>query len=122
MRSLKTWPFVAGFLCALFVCASIARATDIGGTIDTTLTIFEASQLVDDVICTVTGAPCIALGAAGITLKLNRLTMTGLANPLTPCNTSGSGEIGIDVNTQSDVKILGPGLVQQFRQFGIRLM
>jgi hypothetical protein len=48
--------------------------------------------------------------------------MTGLANPLTPCDSSGSGEIGIDVNTQSDEVILGPGLVQQFRQFGIRLL
>jgi hypothetical protein len=95
MRSLKTWPFVAGFLCALFGFAGSARATDISGTIDATLTIFEDSQLVGDVTCTVTGAPCIAFGAPGITLKLNRFTMTGLASPLTPCDTSAQARLGL---------------------------
>jgi hypothetical protein len=122
MKSLKTLPFVAAFLCPLFGYARSAHATDISGTIDTTLTIFEDSQLVGDVTCTVTGAPCIAFGASKITLRLNRFTMTGLANPQVPCDGSGAGEIGIDVNAQSDDVILGPGLVQQFHQFGIRLM
>jgi hypothetical protein len=37
------------------------------------LTITENSQLVGDVTCTVTGAPCITFGAPGIALKLNGL-------------------------------------------------
>ncbi len=97
------------------------QATDISGTIATTLTIFEDSRLVGDVTCTVTGAPCIAFGASGITLKLNGFTMTGRANLKTPCATAGPGEVGIDVTSQSDDLILGPGIVQGFRQFGIRL-
>src|SRR5262245_38404168 len=98
-----------------------ARANDISGTIASTLTIFEDSQLVGDVACTVTGAPCIAFGASGLTLKLNGFTMTGLANLQTPCATNGPGEIGIDINTLNDETILGPGVVQGFRQHGIRL-
>lgn len=122
MKHLKTQPFVTGFVCALFVCAGNARATDISGTIDTTLTIFEDSQLVGDVTCTVTGGPCIAFGAPDITLRLKGFTMTGLANPQTPCDSSGPGEIGIDVNNQQHEVIRGPGLVQQFRNLGIRLL
>src|SRR6266404_5884015 len=38
---------------ALFVCAERAQATDISGTISSTLTIFDDSQLVGDVSCTV---------------------------------------------------------------------
>ncbi len=93
-----------------------AQATDISGTIASTLTLSEDSQLVGDVTCTVTGAPCIAFGASGLTLKLNGFTMTGLANLQTPCATNGPGEIGIDINTLNDETILGPGIVQGFRQ------
>ena len=41
---------------ALFVCGARAQATDISGTISTTLTIFEDSELVGDVTCTVADA------------------------------------------------------------------
>ena len=58
-----------------------AHAANIGGTITGTLTITEDSQLVDDVTCTLTGAPCIAIGAPNITLNLNGFTMTGQADP-----------------------------------------
>src|SRR5262245_5231233 len=101
--------------------ARSAQAADISGTIATTLTIFEDSRLVGDVTCTVVGGPCISFGAPGITLKLDGFTMTGLANLLTPCATAGTNEVGIEVNAQSDVVVLGPGIVQGFRQFGIRL-
>jgi len=101
--------------------ARTAQAADISGTIATTLTIVDDSQLVGDVTCTVVGAPCIAFGASGITLKLNGFTMTGLANLLTPCATAGPNEVGIEVNAQTDEVILGPGIVQGFRNFGIRL-
>jgi parallel beta-helix repeat protein len=98
-----------------------AEASDISGTIANTLTIFDDSRLIGDVTCTVVGAPCIAFGAPGLTLKLNGFTMTGRASLQTPCATAGNGEVGIDVNMQSDEVILGPGVVQGFRQHGIRL-
>jgi len=111
-------------IAAGLIAIAIARPTqaaDISGTISSTLTIVEDSQLIGDVTCTVVGAPCISFGAPGLTLKLNGFTMTRRANLLTPCAAPGNGEIGIDVNTQSAEVILGPGIVQGFRQFGIRL-
>ena len=113
----------AALLGVLFVCAGNGTAADIGGTISSTLTITEDSQFVDDVTCTVTGASCIAIGAPRVTLELNGFTMTGQADPQTACNGAGnSAEIGIDSNAQAGVEIRGPGLVQQFRGFGIRLV
>ena len=116
MPLLKRIMWFAAFLCS-------AHAANIGGTITGTLTITEDSQLVDDVTCTLTGAPCIAIGAPNITLNLNGFTMTGQADPQTACSGAGTGtDIGIDVNTQMGIEIRGPGLVQQFRGFGIRLL
>ena len=111
------------FLGALVVSASSVHAADIGGTISSTLTITEDSQLVDDVTCTVTGAACIAFGAASVTLDLNGFTMTGLADPATACvgMTPPSGEFGIFVNGFNNVTIRGPGLVQRFRAQGVQL-
>jgi hypothetical protein len=116
--------FVA-FLGVLFVCTYSARATDIGGTISTTLTVNENSRLVDDVTCTVTAAPCIAIVAPHIMLELNGFTMTGQADAKTGCNGAPSTfappavEDGIDVTGQTDVAIRGPGLIQRFRGPGI---
>jgi hypothetical protein len=121
MTRLKTRTWFAVFLGALFACASSARAMDIGGTISATLTITEDSQLVDDVTCTVTGAPCIAIGAPLVTLELNGFTMTGQGDPQTACTSPGPNEAGIMVNAQKDFVIRGPGLVQHFRNFGIQL-
>ncbi len=81
MIRLKTGTWFAAFLGALVVCAGSAHATDIGGTISATVTITEDSQLVDDVTCTVTGGPCIAIGASNVTLDLNGFTITGQADP-----------------------------------------
>jgi hypothetical protein len=111
---------VTAFLIALFAGAGTARATEIGGTISSTLTIFEDSELVGDVTCTVVGAPCIAFGAPNLKLELNGFTITGRSSALTPCPPLG-GEAGIAVDNQHDDVIKGPGLVQQFHQFGIRL-
>jgi hypothetical protein len=109
-------------LGVLSLCAGTANGTNIGGTISATLTITDDSQLVDDVTCTVVGAPCIAIGASNVTLDLNGFTMTGQADPQTGCSGVGTGgENGIDVNTQIGAQIRGPGLVKQFRGFGIRL-
>lgn len=115
------WPTYFG---ALIACAGNVQATDIGGTISTTLTITENSQLVDDVACTVTGAACIRFGASGVTLDLNGFTMTGLANPVTACSgiTPPGGEFGIVANGFQQVTIRGPGLVQRFRAQGVILM
>src|SRR6202171_291643 len=109
---------------ALFVCGARAQATDISGTISTTLTIFDDSELVGDVTCTVAGAPCIAFGAPGIKLRLNGFTITGRADPPSKCvsTTNFPPEDGIQVNGQHDVAILGPGIVQKFGRWGISLL
>jgi len=129
MTGLKTGTCIAAFLGALLLGARSGQAADIGGTISATLTITEDSQLVDDVTCTVSGAPCIAIGAPNVTLDLNGFTITGQADPQVACVASpgipiinGSGEAGILVNAQKDVVIRGPGLVQQFRNFGILVL
>lgn len=108
---------------ALFVCGARAQATDISGTISTTLTIFEDSELVGDVTCTVADAPCIAFGAPGIKLRLNGFTITGRAEPPNGCTPTAKfpSEDGIDVVGQHDVAVLGPGLVQKFASVGIFL-
>jgi parallel beta-helix repeat protein len=114
---------------ALFVCAERAQATDISGTISTTLTIFDDSQLVGDVTCTVplalSGAnPCIAFGADHIKLRLNGHTITGPVVPPTGCSlpTDSQFGVGIEANGRSDVKIEGPGVVQKFQRWGILLL
>jgi len=108
---------------ALLFSAGSAHAIDISGTISSTLTITENSRFVGDVICTVTGAPCIAFGGSGLTLDLNGFSMTGLNDPTRGCVGSGTaaGEFGIDVNAVNNVVIRGLGLIQQFRNHGIRL-
>ena len=122
MTRLKTLTWLVSLLVALLVCARSAHATDISGTISTTLMILEDSKLVGDVTCTVSGAPCIAFGAPGVALDLNGFNITGLGDPLTGCaGTSTAGEIGIDVNGLRDIIIRGLGLVQRFRYAGIRL-
>src|SRR5438270_13926923 len=100
----------AAFL--VLMSAGSVHAADIGGTISNTLTITEDSQLVDDVTCTVTGAPCIAVGAPHVTLELNGFTLTGQADPQTACSGAGTGtETGTSVNSQMGVDIREPGLV-----------
>jgi parallel beta-helix repeat protein len=127
IRLKTTSRWFAAFLGALFVCAGSAHARDIGGTISTTLMITEDSQLVDDVTCTVTGLPCIAIGAPHVTLELNGFTITGQGDAQTACNggpatfVTTALEDGIDLNAQTDVAIHGPGLIQQFRGPGIFL-
>jgi hypothetical protein len=122
---LKTGTGFAAFLGGLFVCAGNMHATDIGGPISATLTITDDSQLVDDVTCTVTGAPCIAIGAPNVTLELNGFTITGQADPQTGCSggpptfAPPATEDGIQVNAQTNVSIHGPGLVQRFGGAGI---
>jgi parallel beta-helix repeat protein len=114
---------------ALFVCADRAQATEISGTITSTLTISDDSQLVGDVTCAVplalSGAnPCIAFGVDHIKLRLNGHTITGPVVPPTGCSLPSDSKfgVGIYVNGQTDVKIQGPGVIQHFERWGILLL
>ena len=119
---ISLWSGAVGVLVA---CLANAHATDIGGTISTTLAITEDSQLVDDVTCTVTGAPCISIAAPNVKLELNGFTLTGQADAQTACagGTPTFSENGIDVESQTGggIAIRGPGLIQRFRGPGIFL-
>ena len=125
MKCLKIVAGFGSFLAAPFLFSGSARATDISGSIATTLTIMENSRLVGDVTCTVTGAPCIAFGAPGLTLDLNGYNVTGLADPATSCSGGPTTlappavEDGIDFNAQANCTVRGPGIVQLFRGPGI---
>lgn len=121
MKSLRTYIGMANFLGALLLGVGLAQATDIKGVISSTLTILEDSQLVGDVTCETVDQACIAFGASGIQLNLNGFTITGPAEPPSNCVTTAEflPADGIRVVNQSQVTILGPGLVQKFRRHGI---
>jgi parallel beta-helix repeat protein len=117
----------------LVVGAQNAKAEDISGTIAFTKVIFEDSQLVGDVVCTMTDSPCIDFGVSHIKLRLNGFTITGPAEPdnvpdpaNSPafCNpTSGMPMAdGIRILNQTHAQILGPGMVQKFRRHGILIV
>lgn len=108
----------------LLLCTGRTQAREISGNIPSTLTIVEDSELVGDVTCDVAGAPCIQFGAPGITLRLNGFTITGHASPPNNCTgfpTPFVPEDGITTAGQSNVAILGPGLVRNFARMGILL-
>ena len=125
MIRLKTVVWLGAFLGVLFMSVGGVQASDIGGTISTTVIVTEDSQLVDDVTCTVTGAPSIAIAGPNVTLELNGFTMTGQADAQTACagGTPTFSENGIDVESQTGggIGIRGPGLIQRFRGPGIFL-
>jgi parallel beta-helix repeat protein len=130
MRTLKALTCCASLLVAFFVYAGHAHADDddigISGDISSTLTIFADTKLVGDVKCTsaLLKQPCIVFGADDITLRLNGHTMTGPVNPPTNCSlpTDSTFGVGIEVNGKSDVKIEGPGVIQNFQRWGIFLL
>jgi hypothetical protein len=65
-------------------------------------------------------APCIQFAANDIALKLNRFSITGLADPNTGCGgVAVANESGIDSGGRHSIEVEGPGLVQQFRFSGI---
>jgi hypothetical protein len=103
-------------LFAVFVFALPVQSTQISGTISSTLTITDDSELVGDVTCKVEGNACILMAAYHIKLNLNGFTMKGT---ITGCTQSTSLDDGIDVIGEQDVDILGPGLIQGFGGFGI---
>ena len=108
------------FGAAVLLVTGTASAADIRGTISSTLTITEDSQLIGNVTCTVTGAACIAFGASGIALNLNGFSMTGLGDATTGCaGGQVTGENGILLNALRGAVIQGPGIIQRFRGQGI---
>src|SRR5947209_10721903 len=114
---------------ALFACAGHAQVKDISGTIISTMTIFDDSQLVGDVTCavplTVTGAnPCITFGADHIKLRLNGHTITGPVTPPMGCSLPSDSKFGVGVLVEgnTDVEIEGPGVIQHFERWGILLL
>ena len=123
---------LARVVLAAAVClssyAAAATAEDLSGVIAVTKVIVENSQLVGDVTCTMTAAPCIQFGAPNITLRLNGHSITGTANPddTTTCQPTSGPPLadGISNGTsaatsQAGVRIIGPGVVQKFRRHGI---
>ena len=119
------------FAPVLAAFAASAAAEDISGTIATTRTILEDSQLVGDVTCTMTTTPCIQFGAPNITLRLNGFTVTGPANPddSTTCNPTSGQPVSDGItngtsaaNSQPGARIIGPGMVQKFRRHGILIV
>jgi len=120
MRQLTRRLTAAALSIGCLLTAEAASGRDISGTVSSTLTITEDSQLVGNVTCTVTGAACITFGASGVTLKLNGFSITGQADPMTGCSGGQTGgENGIVVNARRGVVIEGPGVVQRFRAAGI---
>jgi hypothetical protein len=115
---------LAGFSLVLFVSAGIAQAEDIRGPIALTKTIFEDSQLVEDVTCLDTANPCIEFGASHITLRLNGFTMTGPAASISECTPvfPPNPNDGILISNQTHARVLGPGMVQKFRRHGILML
>lgn len=124
MKNPKSLAYLFALLLVLMVCATTARAEEIYGTIYKTWTIYEDSELVEDVRCMVDppDTPCIEFGASDITLKLNGFTITGPADPPnTGCTPTFSPGDGIAVVAKHDVAVLGPGLIQKFARHGIFL-
>jgi hypothetical protein len=118
MKNRNTLACFAGSLLGLMICAGPSQAAEkkISGTISTTLTLTQDSELVGNVTCAVSGGPCIQFGAQNIKLRLNGFTMSGTS---AGCTAATSFNDGIDVIQLNDVTILGPGLIQTFSGFGV---
>ena len=128
-----TFVWLSVYSLMLFVGAGIADAEDISGIISVTKVITEDSRLVGDVTCTMTDSPCISFGAPYITLRLRGFTVTGPAQPDNPpdpadpaafCNAiSGTPPAdGILILNQIHARILGPGMVQNFRRHAVLIV
>jgi hypothetical protein len=106
---------------AIGVGAAPEAADSVSGLITRTYVIVEDTDLTGDVTCDVTGAACFSFGAPGVELRLNGFTITGKADPNTACAGGAliTGEAGVFTNSQPNVIVRGPGLVQRFRLHGV---
>ena len=95
--------------------------TRLCGLIVGTVVLTANTELTCDVQCqNAPGAPCLQFGADHIWLRLNGFKITGPADPPTGCAPNpGVLEAGIFTNGHDFIEILGPGMVQRFRQHGI---
>lgn len=146
MRNFSSMTSLSVFFALLLVAGTAHAGSDYSGplpagcfsspgTITSTCTITSNTQLNGNVMCNMTSAePCIAFGASNISLKLNGHTITGQgmsgANRGNPCSSSPSGdetllsyfEYGIWIPSgQNNVRIVGPGLIGEFRDRGIEI-
>lgn len=122
MPQLRWWVSPGLVLVAVVLGLDTAlRAGDqVSGLITRTFVIVEDTNLVGDVTCDVTGAPCFLFGASGVQLRLNGFAITGKADAITACGGAvTAAEAGISTGNFSDVIVQGPGLVQRFRQHGV---
>ncbi len=119
-RSASVWIIALWIVCVFGV--GTAQAEDVSGTITRTRFITENSRLVGHVTCETTTEPCIDLAASDITLRLNGFTITGPADPESGiCNATSGAPFadGIRINNFTDVRIVGPGMIQKFRRHGV---
>ena len=126
LSSRLRFPVLALAVSFLFPWAARTQAADIGGTISTTLTVMEDSELTGDVTCavplTMPGPnPCIAFGADHIKLRLNGHTITGPITPPMGCSVPSDSMFGVGIAAigRTDVQIQGPGVIQHFHRWGI---
>ena len=122
MRNKIVVAVVAVLAVAAFGVGS-ATAMDIpGGTITSTVIIYDNSRLTGDVDCSVPdGAPCIEFGADKIEFNLNSHIMTGKSAVRGVCSNTFGGEIAIFAN-KNGVVVKGPGLIRRFRFHGIKVL
>jgi hypothetical protein len=101
---------------------SAASADQVSGVITSTYQLVEDTDLIGNVSCEVTGAPCFSFVASGIELRLNGFSITGRADPVTGCGGAATtGESGVLTNGRNDVGVRGPGLIQRFRFHGVQV-
>jgi parallel beta-helix repeat protein len=122
---MKNQTLILLFALLLLACSAV-QAIEIAGTIASTLVIMEDSWLTGNVTCKVENAPCIRVDASNVRLYLNGYTITGqrggnLAGCLTQAQ-GGNNEHGIHVAPGTRrVEVLGPGMVQEMRGWGVVL-
>ena len=123
-----TLPVFVLAVSGLFPFSGRTQATDIRGTISTTLIISEDSELSGDVTCAVplnaAPTPCIAFGNDHISLRLNGHTISGGFVPPAGCSVPTDTNYGVGILVQGikNAEIEGPGLVQGFQRWGILLL
>lgn len=118
-----SWKVAMATLTAIAFFESTAWAADrVSGLLTRTYVIVEDTELVGDVTCDVGSSACFSFGASNVELRLNGFTITGKADAVTGCGgATFAAEIGITTNRSNNVQVRGPGLVQRFRGFGVRV-